>query len=145
MRFTTSMNRFPYYLYVNSNNQSKWFEFYHGVKRNRYSIYSHPYPEKGFVIPRGHPSGRASKTSKEFIEECLEPKAGATLQASFAYSSYQSWCARCGYKEMSFRNFNRDMERHADVYHSKHGAAIRGYAIRFGDSGAAEYGYGDER
>jgi putative DNA primase/helicase len=68
-----------------------------------------------------------------FIDECLEAKAGTSTIAADVYTKYQYWCERFGYKKMSYKNFNRDMGRHVEFYHSMHGSAIRNFTIKNSD------------
>ena len=65
-----------------------------------------------------------------FCSDCLERKDGSSILASAVYESYQYWCKQYGYKEMSFKNFNRDMKRHVESAHSNSGKVFKGVVIK---------------
>jgi putative DNA primase/helicase len=74
-----------------------------------------------------------------FVNECLEPKSGLSTLASAVYTKYQYWCEQFGYKKMSFKNFNRDMERHVESGHGKNGKLFKGAVIKPSDYSESQY------
>jgi putative DNA primase/helicase len=77
-----------------------------------------------------------------FVAEVLEKKQGTFTLAAAVYTKYQIWCEQYGYKKMSFKTFNRDIERHLESGHGKSGKIFKDCPIIICNGLSSQCGYG---